>query len=253
MKDPVKVDETIELDLEDPEPNPLSKFVVPPESLNKLEALLEQHLKNPDSPFKMLAPISYKDLTPGLIEREVITKGMPLYVTGVCTNWNKDLFSCNWLEEHFGDWEMINSPRDLQAMVDLAGWTLSDYIEYVTQDPSERKKTLYGKDITCPEQWRNYLAHHLNSYFCYEQKDLVCHLSKEQQPETLMVYIGIDNTYTPAHTDICGSIGHNLMVYADADSYAWWFITETKYKSKASALFGKYGGSLEHDNCFLAL
>lgn len=25
---------------------------------------------------------------------------------------------------------MINSPRDLQAMVDLAGWTLSDYLHY---------------------------------------------------------------------------------------------------------------------------
>lgn len=68
-----------------------------------------------------------------------------------------------------------------------------------------------------------------------------------------MVYIGIDNTYTPAHTDICGSIGHNLMVFADPDAYALWFITETKYKSKASALFGKYGASLEHDNCFLAI
>lgn len=125
------------------------------------------------------------------------------------------------------------------------------------------------------------MAQHLNSYFCYEERDLVCHLNKyeinlfsssetyvlllvvvvvvvhkrkklkrnwidihltrEQQPETLMVYVGIDNTYTPAHTDICGSIGHNLMVYADdSSSYALWFITERKYKNKASALFGKY-------------
>lgn len=89
-----KVDETSENVLEVPivEPNPLSKFVIPPEYLNSLEGLLEQHMKRPNSPFKILTPISYKDLTPGLIESEVINKGMPVVVSGVCKNWNKDLF-----------------------------------------------------------------------------------------------------------------------------------------------------------------
>lgn len=89
-----KVEEILENGLEVPpmEPNPLSKFVVPPEYLNQIESLLEQYMMKPNSPFKMLPPISYKDLTPGLVEREVVAKGMPVYVTGVCSNWNKDLF-----------------------------------------------------------------------------------------------------------------------------------------------------------------
>jgi hypothetical protein len=108
------------------------------------------------------------------------------------------------------------------------------------------------------------MAAHLNAYFCYEHRDLVSHLSKyeiqyisrpdlfrEQQPETLMVYTGTENTYTPGHTDICGSLGHNLMVYSDQDSYALWFVAESKSKQKAAVLWGRYGAALDHDNCFL--
>jgi len=80
---------------------------------------------------------------------------------------------------------------------------------------------------------------------------MVSHLDKEQQPETLMVYCGLENTYTPGHTDICGSLGHNLMVASDPEAYALWFIAESKDKAKASALWGKYGAALDHDNCFL--
>jgi hypothetical protein len=76
--------------LEDQTPH--SKFVVPMEYLNKLESILEAHMAKPNSCFKTLKPIPFKELTPGLIERECLKKGVPLYVTGVCSNWNKDLF-----------------------------------------------------------------------------------------------------------------------------------------------------------------
>ncbi len=46
------------------------------------------------------------------------------------------------------------------------------------RDPAQRTRNLYGKDITCPEAWRNYLASSLNSYFCYEHRDMVSHLDK---------------------------------------------------------------------------
>lgn len=45
-----------------------------------------------------------------------------------------------------------------------------------------------------------------------------------------MVYVGVENTYTPGHTDICGSLGHNLMVHSDPDAYALWFIAGTADK-----------------------
>ena len=28
------------------------------------------------------------------------------------------------------------------------------------------------------------------------------------------------NIYTPGHRDICGSLGHNVMTYAEPDAYA---------------------------------
>lgn len=51
-----------------------------------------------------------------------------------------------------------------------------------------------------------------------------------------MVYCGLENTYTPGHTDICGSLGHNLMVASDPEAYALWFIAESKDKAKGTPL-----------------
>jgi len=38
-----------------------------------------------------------------------------------------------------------------------------------------------------------------------------------------MNYIGHSYTRTPAHLDICGSLGHNFMVNADPNAHAYWF------------------------------
>jgi hypothetical protein len=35
--------------------------------------------------------------------------------------------------------------------------------------------------------------------------------SLQDQPETLMCYFGVGDTYTPAHKDLCASVGHNLL------------------------------------------
>ncbi len=35
------------------------------------------------------------------------------------------------LKENFGTWEMVNSPRDTQALEDLSGWTICDYVDYL--------------------------------------------------------------------------------------------------------------------------
>lgn len=47
---------------------------------------------------------------------------------------------------------------------------------------------------------------------------------------TLMVYVGPEKVWTPGHKDICGSLGHNVMVYAEPQAYSMWFcIGRRKY------------------------
>lgn len=118
------------------EPSENAKLVASIDYLNAIESILEKEMTKPNTSFKMAKRIDFKDLTPGLVERDVIQNGIPVVVTNVMKNWNKELFGWKWLKEHFGDWEMISSPRDTQALEDLTGWTVSDYIDYLDRcDP----------------------------------------------------------------------------------------------------------------------
>jgi hypothetical protein len=58
--------------------------------------------------------------------------------------------------------------------------------------------------------------------------------------ETLMCYLGIGDTFTPCHKDLCASFGHNLMCYAEVGASAFWFMTE----SSAAPLMAKHFQSL---------
>lgn len=40
-----------------------------------------------------------------------------------------------------------------------------------------------------------------------------------------MCYLGIGDTYTPAHKDPCGSFGHNLMCHTTGEGSAFWFMS----------------------------
>jgi len=40
-----------------------------------------------------------------------------------------------------------------------------------------------------------------------------------------MCYIGVGDTFTPAHKDLCGSFGHNLMCHTTEGGSAFWFMT----------------------------
>ena len=40
-----------------------------------------------------------------------------------------------------------------------------------------------------------------------------------------MCYIGVNDTFTRAHKDLCGSFGHNLMCYTSEGASAFWFMS----------------------------
>lgn len=108
-----------------------TKLIASVDYLNRIESIIEKEMKKPSTLFKPARTITYQELSPGLIEREVVQKGVPIIVTGVMKHWNSNLFSLQWLKENFGTWEMVNSPRDTQALEDLSGWTICDYVDYL--------------------------------------------------------------------------------------------------------------------------
>ncbi|KAF9571533.1 hypothetical protein EC968_000427 [Mortierella alpina] len=72
----------------------------------------------------------------------------------------------------------------------------------------------------------------------------------EHAAENLMIYIGQAGTWTPAHFDQCGAIGHNIMVWADRDSSSIWFMVKAADKVKAEALWRSIGQPLEYESYF---
>lgn len=123
----------------------------------------------------------------------------------------------------------------------------------------ERRQRLYLKDIDCPPEWHERLrtilppnlyylnenvedkgGRHRDDDFFTEEKapapagDLMSSLPPDMRAQNLMCYIGHEGTYTPAHREMCASLGQNIMVDASGDENgekpgsSIWFMTETK-------------------------
>ena len=54
-----------------------------------------------------------------------------------------------------------------------------------------------------------------------------------------MCYLGIGDTYTAAHKDLCCSSGHNLMCFSENGGSSFWFMTESKVAPQAAEWFQK--------------
>ena len=125
----------------------------------------------------------------------------------------------------------------------------------------ERRQRLYLKDIDCPEEWFQhlkkiippnvfYMNENINENPSRESRDddifgapektsaiagdLMSSLEPEMRAQNLMCYIGHEGTYTPAHREMCASLGQNIMVDASGNENgekpgsSIWFMTETK-------------------------
>lgn len=140
------------------------------------------------------------------------------------------------------------------------------------RDPQRQR--LYLKDMDTPEEWAAELKrimpetlYYLNE--CVESwtdgdgavlepneygqmkygkgvapaGDLMSSLPTEMQALNMMCYIGHEGTYTPAHREMCASLGHNIMVEASKDRHgekegtSVWFMTETKEREVVSEYF----------------
>jgi hypothetical protein len=212
-----------------------------------------------------------------LVRLHVITGGKPLIIDGWDAILPKWLFGADWLEKTYDKKQEnvrdINSASDipmttghyLRSMKQLTNqWTPANFRD-------ERRQRLYLKDIDCPPEWHDALKKiiHPNLFYLNSNVtdsgrptrdddhlfqsdvvaapagDLMSSLPEAMQAQNLMCYIGHEGTYTPAHREMCASLGQNLMVDASDASNgngektgsSVWFMTESKDRAVVREYF----------------
>ncbi|KAI0101900.1 hypothetical protein GGR51DRAFT_306590 [Nemania sp. FL0031] len=202
-----------------------------------------------------------------LVQLHVVEGGRPLVIEGWDRVLPKDLFSAAWLETACD--KKQENVRDITAQTDIpmtAGHYLRSMRQLTNQwTPTnfrdERRQRLYLKDIDCPDEWFDHLKKIIppNVFYMNENisenpsrgvrdddifgapdktsavaGDLMSSLEPEMRAQNLMCYVGHEGTYTPAHREMCASLGQNIMVDASGDENgekpgsSIWFMTETK-------------------------
>jgi hypothetical protein len=219
---------------------------------------------------------------------------------GLKTTWAKTVSSIVYLISTFCAnniaaekvWDItnaVNIPMSmghyLRSMCQLTNqFSSSNY-----RDP--KRQRLYLKDIDSPEEWSQHLrsvipesVYYLND--CIESRtggdgavrepneygqmvygkgvapagDLMSSLPSEMRAQNMMCYIGHEGTYTPAHREMCASLGQNIMVDTSEDTKgertgsSVWFMTETKERQVVSEYFlSMLGHDIEVEKHFAQL
>jgi hypothetical protein len=145
-------------------------------------------------------------------------------------------------------------------------------------DPNSQR--IYLKDIDCPPIWYEKLKEIVPPFLSYLNEstydtrqpldsnplgfssttesgiaragDLMSSLPPDMRAENLMCYIGHEGTYTPCHQEMCGSLGHNIMVEASTGGFehgkrtkpgsSIWFMTETEDRHLVSEYWSSFLG-----------
>ncbi|KAJ5323015.1 hypothetical protein N7452_011304 [Penicillium brevicompactum] len=210
-----------------------------------------------------------------LVLYQVVLSGKPLVIEGFQSHLDQELFSEKWLRERYSS--KVEVVRDLTKKKN-AFFSIGHYLEnlpllarQMTADHYDLKarQRLYMKDIDCPPEWHQYIEDIIPPSLFYlneaprdfkgpasgksnvseiprtaEQQliapagDLMSSLPPNMRAENLMCYIGHEGTYTPAHQEMCASLGHNLMVDASCrgrengqaitEGSSIWLMTGTK-------------------------
>ncbi|KAJ1930758.1 hypothetical protein IWQ60_000042 [Tieghemiomyces parasiticus] len=164
----------------------------------------------------------------------------PIVISHCLEAWSlhTDLLSTTWLQQALGSESFM--PFNMNTKTDAEPTTYADYMTAL-EGQCETLRTLYAKDLPCPAAWADHLRQRLPDPLFYGSKDdLMAQLPSDMQVDNLMIYIGSSGTYTPAHTDLCGSIGHNLMVNATQGSYALWHLIRPADREAADRYWQLY-------------
>ena len=168
----------------------------------------------------------------------------------------------------------------------------NQYFEKPEAYREKGRQRVYLKDIDCPPVWHEKLKQHVPSLLFYNNEstgdiggpgaveeqipnstgkrmgrgiaragDLMSSLPLEMRAENMMCYIGHEGTYTPAHREMCASLGQNLMVAAsdfvsedgkpEVPGSSIWFMTESKDRHLVSEYWlSILGHDIEVENHF---
>lgn len=207
-----------------------------------------------------------------IIQDHCIKKGKPLVVSDMNTlpGWDNDTFSLDQLKVYRGDeskhfkktthtqktvrlsfthlfFYIIESALDFPDAVKREV-VLGRFIEKLQHETSlERNHSysmlknstqkVYAKDITCPNEYATSLKKIVPDYLLpHGPDDLFSILPQRFRAENLMCYLGQDNTGTPIHRDLCGTMGHNLMTMGEANSFAEWVIIEHQHRDRLAGI-----------------
>ena len=164
-------------------------------------------------------------------------------------------------------------------------WNTSNYKD-------TNRQRIYLKDIDCPHLWHDKLQEliPLGLFYLNESTgdlggigavdesdpqrtgmrkgrgiakagDLMSSLPPEMRAENMMCYIGHEGTYTPAHREMCASLGQNIMVETSTGAVedgkptkpgsSIWFMTESKEREVVSEYWlSTLGHDIEVENHF---
>jgi len=211
-----------------------------------------------------------------LVLLHVIIGGKPLVIDGYQSRLDPWTFSPKWLQDNVG--ERVESARNITKSEPLPltmahylrnmSKLTDQYFEKPDNYKEKDRQRVYLKDIDCPDVWWDKLREALPPNLVYLNEntgdiggpgaadetiptggkrkgrgiapagDLMSSLPASMRAMNLMCYIGHEGTYTPAHKEMCGSLGQNIMVEAsdvvDEDGKpahqgsSIWFMTESK-------------------------
>jgi hypothetical protein len=233
-----------------------------------------------------------------LVLLHVIVGGKPLVIDGFEDRLDPWTFQPKWLKDNCGDKvEHACNMTSKEALTLTMGHYLKNmklltdqFFEKPGAYREKARQRVYLKDIDCPGVWWDKVKEHIPPALAYLNEstgdlggagsaqesnitgrklgkgiaragDLMSSLPTEMRAENLMCYIGHEGTYTPAHREMCASLGQNIMVEASGNinedgtpekpGSSIWFMTESKDRHLVSEYWlSVLGHDIEVENHF---
>ncbi|KAJ5715006.1 uncharacterized protein N7483_012187 [Penicillium malachiteum] len=169
-----------------------------------------------------------------LIRLNVVMKGIPLVIEGYDSHLNAHLFSRLFLQRCDRKWQ-----ESLKSLLPPSLFYMNDG-PHMYSGPGSRP--VPGPDT--PTYLETQGQDGKPGKLIARSGDLMSCLPEEMRAQNLMCYIGHEGTYTPAHQEMCASLGHNIMVEASNGNMengeatkpgsSIWLMTETKERQVVS-------------------
>ena len=236
-----------------------------------------------------------------LVLLHVIIGGKPLVIDGFEERLEAWTFTPQWLRDNCGakqeNARNLTSKESLPLTVahylKNMGMLTNQFFSKPGAYRDGKRQRVYLKDIDCPTVWQDKLREHIPSMLYYLNEstgdiggpgavpdpnsnasgrrlgkgvaragDLMSSLPADMRAENLMCYVGHEGTYTPAHREMCASLGHNVMVEAsnrvssddgkpEKPGSSIWFMTESKDRHTVSEYWlSVLGHDIEVENHF---